>query len=277
MGADVVRISSHWNLWEADWVRSRLAAEGIRACLGNASLISWAWYYGNAVGDVAVYVSAGDAEAARGLLASTRREPAESQGSRICSTCGARGFPSWDVCWSCGASVDGSPGPGFGRDDAKPPGAPPRARRITSGFLGALAAMVLLAFFLAGGFVAFLAAASFVALLVFVIHEWDSDAAPQPTSDGMREPGPDAISAIPMKQGRIRNSIVQRAWRASIFGFIAFPPLVLYSLWLLWRVFARKRRLGWIDRVRCILALILDILAIPVGLVMGLAMLFASW
>jgi len=274
MGAEIVRISSHWNVWEADWARSRLAADNIQAHLGNAAFISWAWYYGNAVGGVTVHVSAADAEAARGLLVFPHDEEAQAQRPWTCSTCGARGYPSWDVCWNCGASAEGTPSPQFGRDEATPLEAPAGARKVRSALLGALAAMVLLAFFLAGGIVAFLAAASFVALVVLVIHAWDSAPAPQPTSDEMGEPSRDALGAPPVQRPRRRNSIVERAWRASVLGFLAFPLLGLYSLWLLWRVFSRGTRLGWIDRVRCVLALILGVLAIPVMLVIGLAFFF---
>jgi hypothetical protein len=276
MGAEIVRISSHWNVWEADWARSRLAAEDIQAHLGNAALVSWVWYYGNAVGGVTVHVSAPDAEAARGLLAFARDEATESPRSWACSTCGARGYPSWDVCWNCGASVEGVPGPASGHDEATPLEAPTGARKVRSGLLGALAAMVLLAVFLAGGIVAFLAAASFVALAVLVILGWDSAAASEPTWDEVSEPSRASLGAPPAKQPRMRNSIVERAWRASVLGFCAFPPLSLYTLWLLWRVLFRGTRLGRSDRVRCILALILGVLAIPVMLVMGLAILFAG-
>ncbi len=276
MGADAVKISSHWNLWEADRARSRLAADNIPAYLGNAAFISWAWYYGNAVGGVTVHVSAADADAARGLLVFPHDEEAEAQRPWTCSTCGARGYPSWDVCWNCGASVDGVPSPEFGHDEATPREAPVRARNVRSGLLGALVAMVLLAFFLAGGLGPFLGATLFAVLMVALVHAWDSDATPQPAPDEMGDHSRDAIGALPAKQPRMRNSVVERAWRASVLGFCAFPPLGLYSLWLLWRVFFRGIRLGRSDRVRCILALILGVLAIPVMMV-GLAVLSASW
>jgi len=276
MGDEIVRVSSHWSLWEAELVRGRLEAENIPARLGNASFVFWVWYYGNAVGGVTVLVSARDAEAARALLNPAHDEPAEGQSSWTCSMCGARGFSSWDVCWNCGVPADGAPSPGPGRDDATPPEAPIRARNVSSGLLGALVAMVLLAFFLAGGIVAFLAAASFVGLVVLGILAWNSGAAPQPTEDGVREPGRDAFGTPSEKRACLRNSIVERAWRASIFGLLAFPPLGLYSLWLLWRVFFRKTRLGRIDRARYILALIVD-LAIPLGFVIWPAMLFFNW
>lgn len=262
MGDELVSIASYWTLWEAELALARLEAESIPARLGNAALVYWVWHYSNAVGGVRVDVAARDAEAARAVVNPAHDEPAEGSPPWTCSRCGTRGFASWDVCWNCGDSKDGISEPASCGDEAVRPETPDDIREKTgSAFLVFLAAMVLVAIFSIGGFVSFLAAAALVVFVLLLFRQQDS--------------GEGETGAVEEEDSRVapvaRNSIVERAWRAAVFGCFAFPPLGLYSLWLLWRVFFRRRRLGGIDRLRFVVALILDILAIPLTLMILVA------
>lgn len=262
MGDELVSIASYWTLWEAELALARLEAESIPARLGNAALVFWAWHYANATGGVRVHVAARDAEAARVLLAPAPSEPTEGPPPWTCSGCGTRGFPSWDVCWNCGDSKDGIPEPEPCGDEAIRPETPDDAWEITgSALLVFLVAMVLVAIFSIGGFVSFLAAGALVVFVLLLFRKQDSDEG----ETGIAEEKDSRVAPV------ARNSIVDRAWRAAVFGCIAFPPLALYSLWLWWRVFSRGTRLDRMDRRRSVMALILDILAIPLTLMILVA------
>lgn len=260
MGDNLVSIASYWNLWEAELALARLKAENIPARLGNAALVFWAWHDANATGGVRVHVAARDAEAARAIVNPAHDEPAEGPPPWTCSTCGTQGFPSWDVCWNCGVSKDGIPEPEPCGDEAIRPETPDDVWEKTgSALLVFFAAMLLVTIFSISGVVSFLAAAALVVFVLFLFRKQDSD---ERETDAAEDEGP-----RPAPVGR--SSIVERAWRAAVFGCLVFPPLGLYSLWLLWRVFSRGTRLGRMDRCRSVMALILGIpmalavLAIP--------------
>jgi hypothetical protein len=260
MSDEIVRFSSHWNLWEAELVRARLAAENVPSRLGSAALVLWAWYYGNAVGGVTVDVSARDVEAARGIVARDDQEPAESQSPWVCPACGTRGVPTWDTCWNCGAYCDGTVSPEFDQDGGIQSAAPESARdRGGCSLLGVIVAMAAAAAYAIGGILVLLAMVLLAVVTVLVFYEWSEETTPSRTEDGTNETAPDFHGATRPYRTRSGNSIVERAWRASVLGSFSFPPLTLYSIWLLSRLILRRTRLRGGDRLRCVVALVLAV------------------
>jgi hypothetical protein len=54
----------------------------------------------------------------------------------------------------------------------------------------------------------------------------------------------DPASQSLARRQRMGESIALRAWRASLIGLVCFPPLLLYSTWLLVRLNPKKTPLG---------------------------------
>jgi hypothetical protein len=267
MGDDFVRIASYTNVWEAELARSRLADEQIRAFLGNAILVSWFWHYSNAVGGVTVHVARRDAEVAHRFVRLMRTNPAKSQPPWMCPGCNATVLESWTVCWQCGASTDGSQALRCTEDEAVSEPVFESEQTHGSSILAVIVAILLMAL-LSGGLVLTLAAMPLVVLFIILLQAIGGETAAQPMPDGSKEPRPTSPNDQPPKQSRVANAIVMRAWRAAVLGFFMFPPLGLYSLWLVRRLAVRSMRLSRTDRFRCGVAIILDLCAMPLGLLM---------
>jgi hypothetical protein len=264
---DFVRIASYTNVWEAELARSRLADEQIRAFLGNAMLVSWFWHYSNAVGGVTVHVARRDAEVARHFVTLIRTNPAQRQPSWKCPRCNATLLESWTVCWQCGASTDGSEALRCAEDEPVSEPVLESKQTYGSSIFAVTVAIVLMAL-LSGGLLFTLAVMPFVALFIILLQAIGGETAAQPMSDGSKEPGPTSSGAPTPKQSRVANAIVMRARRAAVLGFFMFPPLGLYSLWLVRRLAARSMRLDRNDYLRCGVAVMLDLWAILLGLLL---------
>jgi hypothetical protein len=109
----LVKVRSFLGVAEAELARIRLAMDGIAACLGNAEMVSWAWYYSNAIGGVKLFVNQADAPQAA-IILSPQPVPQLFQPPQWhCPKCKADVDGLWSFCWSCGTSKHGEEDPDF--------------------------------------------------------------------------------------------------------------------------------------------------------------------
>jgi len=111
---------------EAHLLRNHLEAAGIRVFLEGETMGAWGWHMANAVGGVKLLVPEESVVAARVVLAERgpgrfvgTAEPADDSLSRdhrsdswTCPKCRSEVDRNMDVCWACGATVDGDEIPG---------------------------------------------------------------------------------------------------------------------------------------------------------------------
>ncbi len=81
--------------------------DGIPARLSNAELVSWAWYFSNAIGGVKLFVNSEDLPQAALILSSQPALPQWQAPQWNCPKCQADVDGSWSFCWSCGTSKKG--------------------------------------------------------------------------------------------------------------------------------------------------------------------------
>ena len=88
------------------------------------------WLLGNAIGYVKLQVEHDDVQRVEAILEKARRSTDESSAViGRCATCGAKTEPGFDVCWSCGATLEPDLTP-----SAEPPSSPhqPSGRHATA-------------------------------------------------------------------------------------------------------------------------------------------------
>ena len=109
----LVKVRSFLGVAEAELARIRLAMDGISSCLSNAEMVSWAWYYSNAIGGVKLFVSESDAPQAAIILSPQPVPPLCQPPRWNCPKCQADVDGLWSFCWSCGTSKHGEEDPDF--------------------------------------------------------------------------------------------------------------------------------------------------------------------
>lgn len=87
-------------VWEAEMLRDRLEAAGIRAFVQNAESIRSLSHAAAGLGGVKVQVAAEDLETAEQILLDDERQRATA-GSWQCPRCGEMNDPAFDFCWNC--------------------------------------------------------------------------------------------------------------------------------------------------------------------------------
>ena len=262
MSDPLVKVASYWHLWEADLACSRLALEGIVTCLGNAGFLSWYWHYGNACGGVKVYVLASDAEQARAILSRVSPRDNGEQPPWVCPRCGERLKASWQVCWSCGGPEDRGEPPTIAREEApaKPPEGPMEPE------FAALAALVAVMLFVATGDL-LVASFAWLAIVVFLWHiqrlrlEKVHEVTPEEAREVRVEPPRTGPEESIDRRRCMGEAIAWRAWKASVLGAFWCPVLLVYSIWLLWRLDPEKTPLGPAGRRRRTAAMVLSAVA----------------
>ena len=109
----LVKVRSFLGVAEAELARIRLAMDGIPARISNAEMVSWAWYYSNAIGGVKLFVNESDAPQAAIILALQPVPPLFQPPQWHCPKCQADVDGLWSYCWSCGTSKHGEEDPDF--------------------------------------------------------------------------------------------------------------------------------------------------------------------
>jgi putative signal transducing protein len=72
MSDRLITVATFWDPIEANLVRNRLEAAGVRTFLASEESVNMAWYLTNAVGGIQLQVGDGNAEAARTILAESK-------------------------------------------------------------------------------------------------------------------------------------------------------------------------------------------------------------
>jgi len=222
---------------EADLLKGRLDAIGIRAFLLDENTVGWFWHYANLLGGIKVAVADADLQRAQDLLREIENRKTAAEASRAedraasawtCPVCGAEVDGNQEICWACGTTADGEETPDFETAtapiiemDIDPP------LPIWWGFSFVICPL-LFPFVL-------------LAKLVFALP-WPSSRVEEipPGVEKDRQPGID--DAIP---------ILRRACLAAVLALISLPVVLnVYSMWLivkhrLLRAEVRQRA-GWL-------------------------------
>lgn len=254
-----VAVASFVFPYEADMARFRLELEGIPSRTAGDAFVGYFWHYSNATGGVKVLVRDEDAARAVEILTETqpppRRKPTpappaspEPQAEKdtppseaeltttdrlqprrwACDRCGARVPSDFEVCWACGADVEGQLDPEFQKADTPIP-------EYELDMFGS-------------PWLRFLCVAYFPLLLYEIVHRCFGDR--------------------PVELARFRtlsiplDPVLFRACRASLFALVWFPPFVLYSFYLLWRVDWGTRLQARRTARFCILASAINLLVV---------------
>lgn len=232
-----------------------LGANGIPCHIENEHFHVWHWLCADISGGFKVQVPREHAgEAARILKRGMHREPSESRGqSWQCSVCGWSVDGDWDVCWFCTTTRDG------GR-----PEPPPESPVSDSSFVDrdfetdslqiwapAIVLPLVILFWATGGSIAAVVIGAAMALMVGCLGgEKRLPTATPPSEDTLKaERRAMAQPLTPSEQSyrrrvRMGNRIVERALISAVFGFVWFPPLLLLTSVLLWRLDQRRTPLG---------------------------------
>ncbi len=257
-----VKVASFASLPQAELAQSYLAAHGIAARLGNAMFLSLCWYLSQAVGGATLFVCSREAQQARDLLAGVCPEDQSASPPWQCAKCGAPADATWNVCWRCGTSRHGIEDPEFDHLDIDTG----RFQKDSDGALLGMLLLVTVLFFMTIGNSLLVMVALPAALLVYLcVKEMEAG---EETADHDRtilpdaEPILDAAGQSLARRRRAGKEIVMRAWQASMIGFLEFPPLLLYSAYLLSRIDAQKWPLDTVSRCRYRAAYTLSVIGI---------------
>lgn len=246
-----VKIASYLTVPQAELAQGHLAMHGISARVGNPAFLTWCWHLSNAVGGAKLYVSAGEVERARDILAAAREELPGASPPGQCVKCGELRDRRWEICWRCGTSVDGIEDPLFTQHDVH---TGPR-RRISEGeALGLLSLLTVGLFAISGG--SLLVMLTWIGILTtyLLLELLPSRDADSPASDEPipveAEPVLDAAGQSRARRCRTGKALALRAWQASMIGILLFPPLAFYSIYLLERMRTRKWPLDLVSLCR---------------------------
>ena len=218
MPGQLVTVATFVTPAEAELARQRLEHDGIPACLAEEHTGAVLGLTTGGLSSVKVMVNAADRERAEAILAATEDrhdQDDEDAGTWTCSQCGTELSTEFEVCWSCGTTVDGQTDPSFVRepedsleedetpddDDAAAQGAsyePDAARPIDP-----------------------------------------PPAIDRQTDNPYRAPGVPTAPVVaaaeepPLGDTTYSDEVAARAWRASVLSAILCPPLLtFYSVWL---------------------------------------------
>jgi hypothetical protein len=278
---DLVFIESYLNVANAEFARARLAMEGIPACLHNVTLVLWHWDYSNLAGGVRLLVRRVDAQRARFILASRATPPQWQPPPWSCGKCRAEVDGMWKVCWACGTARDGTEDPEFfSTDDLRRFPTSPR----TPGVFVLLDAFILMILIVSLGLLPAIAVAALAAVARSIFSRpMECDSVPDDSSEPLTDALIGTADVTPDPSTDESVAIIQRAWRAAVFGFFDCPPLTFYSFWSLFRSPARKTMMGRRDRFRYYAAWLFALTGLPgailfvLGVVWGVsAVLWAS-
>jgi hypothetical protein len=252
MSHNLICIRTFQTVYEADFQRALLTEAGIPCCTDNCFMVLWFWQYSQAVGGVKVYIDSTRLENAARVLVGDMSSGCESsepeQPEWPCPQCGAEVPAGWESCWQCAPELPAN------RDSAVASEAQGDLSRGDSPhFLLASAASVWLAWSVISfgmQFTIYLGVV-FAANILFSLLI----SGPGPVSGNANSADAEAEAAArvtpllrwPSHAAKF-NAVAQRAWRAAVVGLLWFPPLLLYSLCVLFRLGWRWSNLSRIGR-----------------------------
>jgi hypothetical protein len=247
----LVQIESFLTTSEADCLCAQLEAVGIPHCHDNLAFVQWCWPYSYACGGVKVFVREEQLAEAQELLDSDDAESdsTENDGAdRLCRNCAADMEPGWDACWRCGSSdheADDVTLPQSAlRGEVIPPNNGP-ADGIGEGdaVLPAICKVLVcgVAFLALGprlGMVVYTAMILTKVLSARLAEMHAASLKDTRTSDESK------LDTPQLRRDEIADALALRVWRSAVFGFLYFPPLLVYSVYLLRRLSRRGFRLS---------------------------------
>jgi hypothetical protein len=233
---------------EGELARARLNQVGIRSSLESAELLTWLWHCTYAFRGAALRVCSTDRDRALEVL---NAGDGEGIASRACVACGETLPSDWVVCWRCGTDADGNRDDKFFVDLFR--------HTALLAYLKGIQFFLLLLVLLAVLF----ALMPQVALLLALVLPMYAYPAHRERSTTAWEPEQDAALPEVTTVADEGDELCRRAMASAMFGFVWFPPLTLYSLWLLnvaWEIPAsskgrRRRRAAWILNVCSLITL----------------------
>ncbi len=114
MAQQLVKVASFTNAPQAYAARVFLQAQGIPAVVTGEASATTMSHIGAALGGVQLFVHQEQADRALELIREfSKTPPALSGGNLKCPACGEKFEPGFEVCWKCGATLDGQSDPSF--------------------------------------------------------------------------------------------------------------------------------------------------------------------
>lgn len=198
---EFVEITATANVAEAEMLRSVLEESGVRAFVDGAAANTALSHIGPALGGVKVFVRTVDAEQALEIIEEIRAESNVSTEPWFCGTCEESIDGSFDVCWSCGQD----------RANAERPFPAVRDEEESSDD------------------------GEGDELIDLPIPDRSEDDEANPYATPMTTE-PTVPDNRPPEINEAAEVMLERAWRASIIGFVFLPFIMqLYSIYLLIR------------------------------------------
>lgn len=213
--------TAHLTPAEGLLARLRLAEQGIESRLESFELVTWLWHLSVALHGVKLVVRSDDAERADAILGGEPLESAESHTTRRCAQCDESLPGDWFVCWRCGTDADAQRDESFFVETIRTP----RILKVIENieYLGPW-------LIVAAALVLFVPAIAFPFLLLCFVYLFRD--APEATNvvftpeESAATPAADTPSDLAVETNR-------RALASAMFGLVWFPPLTLYSIWIL--------------------------------------------
>lgn len=287
MSRDLRVIAKYGTPEEAHLLRNHLEAAGIRVFLEGETMGAWGWHMANAVGGVKLLVPEESAAAAQRILAECGRGPSADVAEPVdeplfrdhrsdswtCPKCRSEVDVNMDVCWACGATIDGveSPGDedefddeGLDSETEEPDAPPPDIAFLTILFPPTFA------YFL------FTKMCRLFAPLVPDARHEDAAGTATPDRQALVDETASREGTGTKSDEEALDALAVRAWRAAWMGFFLLPPalMTLYSTWLSVHYWLgrrgpnrrRDRRVLWTVGINLVAALFLGfLLSLAIG------------
>ena len=239
---NLVCITSYQDVPRAELAKIVLAAEGIRSSLSNTVLLTWFWHYGVAVGGVKLIVTSSDVEQAREILRPSQDAQDRSTTQRECAGCREPLPTDWEICWRCGKARDGS---------SPPDSEPMEGLRDAKDGIGLL---LIIAMLVAAIFTFTINPAAWpvfaILALAYAMYFWAQAEREIGDRPEPKEIDPDPTPPESNWQAEIVQSVIRRAWHATVIGYLAFPPLLIYALMLIKRLRGKHLKMDPLSRRR---------------------------
>lgn len=201
--------------------RFRLAEAGIESRVESLDLVTWFWHLSLAFQGVKLVVRTDDAERASEILDSEPTEPGKSPTTRCCTECDENLPGDWFVCWRCGTDSTSERDESFFMEAIRPARILNVAQNVE--YLGLWLVLATILIWIVPAVVFPFLLLSFVYL---VRNQPEAIAAQFIPEDAAANPDTAITSDLDIDTNR-------RALASAMFGLVWFPPLTLYSLWLL--------------------------------------------
>ena len=276
----LVCVQSSWFVGEADVACIALQQHGIPCHIENEHFHMWHWLYASITGGFKVLVPREHAEDAVRVLQSANAPSTHAERRPWqCPECGWSVDSDWDVCWFCTTTRDGiRPDSPSDHVTLEAMSEDPEAEiRLAQTRAAAVVVPLALLFWMTGGSLGAVLIAAAAALVSIQLNDKKRPPfAEAPTEDALEsERRAMAQPLTPAQQSRRRrlrmgNRVVERALFAAILGVAWFPPLLVLTTILLWRLDQRKTPLDLWHRYQARFAGCLCVMGL-VFLMIGLA------